>query len=192
MLHAGVLKKFGLYGLVQIAAPLLPESAQTWSTLILWLALGNVIFVGLVTIAQNNLKSMVGNGSVMHMGYCFLGIGACSSLGASSAIMLMVAHGLSVSLMFLLSQYIYRRTETYEMNEMGGLAKQTPLLACFFVCFSARLPLGNLERCWSRDPGAHSVQCQSDCEVDAPKLSVAVTLTGMAPTWRPAMMTAVV
>ena len=136
MLHAGVLKKFGLYGLVQIAAPLLPESAQTWSTLILWLALGNVIFVGLVTIAQNNLKSMVGNGSVMHMGYCFLGIGACSSLGASSAIMLMVAHGLSVSLMFLLSQYIYRRTETYEMNEMGGLAQQTPLLACFFVAAS--------------------------------------------------------
>ena len=100
---------------------MLPESAQTWSTLILWLALGNVIFVGLVTIAQNNLKSMVGNGSVMHMGYCFLGIGACSSLGASSAIMLMVAHGLSVSLMFLLSQYIYRRTETYEMNENGWI-----------------------------------------------------------------------
>src|SRR5690606_19702777 len=30
MLHAGVLKKFGLYGLVQIAAPLLPEGAANW------------------------------------------------------------------------------------------------------------------------------------------------------------------
>ncbi|MDG1137906.1 MAG: NADH-quinone oxidoreductase subunit M [Opitutales bacterium] len=136
MLHAGVLKKFGLYGLIQVATPLLPESAQSWSTLLLWLALGNVLFVGMVAIAQTNLKSMVGNGSVMHMGYCFLGIGVCSSLGASSAIMLMVAHGLSVSLMFLLAHYIQRRTDTFEMSDMGGLAKQTPLLACFFVAAS--------------------------------------------------------
>ena len=42
MLHAGVLKKFGLYGLVQIAAPLLPEAALAWSPYLLWLALGNV------------------------------------------------------------------------------------------------------------------------------------------------------
>ena len=34
-------------------------------------ALGNALFVGMVAIAQNNLKSMVGYGSVMHMGYCF-------------------------------------------------------------------------------------------------------------------------
>lgn len=136
MLHAGVLKKFGLYGLVQIAAPLLPDGALAWSPYLLWLALGNVIFVGFVTIAQTNLKSMVGYGSVMHMGYCFLGLGVCSSLGAGSAVMLMVAHGLSVSLMFLLTNYIYKRSGTFEMSEMGGLATKTPFLACFFVAAS--------------------------------------------------------
>ena len=136
MLHAGVLKKFGLYGLIQIAAPLLPDGALAWSPYLLWLALGNVIFVGFVTVAQTNLKSMVGYGSVMHMGYCFLGLGVCSSLGAGSAVMLMVAHGLSVSLMFLLSNYIYKRSGTFEMSEMGGLATKTPVLACFFVAAS--------------------------------------------------------
>src|SRR5262249_1951705 len=30
MLHAGALKKFGLYGLIRIALPLLPDAAQTW------------------------------------------------------------------------------------------------------------------------------------------------------------------
>tara|TARA_B100000927_G_scaffold74693_1_gene59513 strand:+ start:2333 stop:3958 length:1626 start_codon:yes stop_codon:yes gene_type:complete len=136
MLHAGVLKKFGLYGLVQIAAPLLPEAALAWSPYLLWLALGNVLFVGFVTLAQTNLKSMVGNGSVMHMGYCFLGVGVCSSLGAGATVMLMAAHGLSVSLMFLLSQYVYRRSGTLEMTQMGGLASQTPVLACFFIAAS--------------------------------------------------------
>jgi NADH-quinone oxidoreductase subunit M len=99
----------------------------------MWLALGNILVVGAITVAQNNLKSMIGNGSVMHMGYCFLGLAVCSSLGASAAVMLMCAHGLSVSLMFLLANYINKRSGTLEMNEMGGLASQTPILACFFA-----------------------------------------------------------
>ena len=133
MLHAGVLKKFGLYGLVQVAAPLLPAGAAEWSPFLLWLALGNVLFVGVVTLVQNNLKSMVGYGSVMHMGYCFLGLAACSALGAGSTVMLMAAHGLSVSLMFLLATYVHRRCGTFEMNEMGGLGAKAPILACFFA-----------------------------------------------------------
>jgi NADH-quinone oxidoreductase subunit M len=133
MLHAGVLKKFGLYGLIQLALPLLPAGGLTWGPYILWLALGNILIVGAITVAQNNLKSMIGNGSVMHMGYCFLGLGVCSSLGASATIMLMCAHGLSVSLMFLVANNINQRTNTLEMNEMGGLAAKTPLLACFFA-----------------------------------------------------------
>lgn len=133
MLHAGVLKKFGLYGLVQLALPLLPAGGLSWGPYILWLALGNILFVGAITVAQNNLKSMIGNGSVMHMGYCFLGLGVCSSLGASATIMLMCAHGLSVSLMFLLANNLNQRTNSLEMNEMGGLAAKTPLLACFFA-----------------------------------------------------------
>ena len=133
MLHAGVLKKFGLYGLVQLALPLLPAGGLSWGPYILLLALGNILFVGAITVAQNNLKSMIGNGSVMHMGYCFLGLGVCSSLGASATIMLMCAHGLSVSLMFLLANNLNQRTNSLEMNEMGGLAAKTPLLACFFA-----------------------------------------------------------
>ena len=133
MLHAGVLKKFGLYGLVQLAVPLLPAGGISWGPWILWLALGNILIVGAITVAQNNLKSMIGNGSVMHMGYCFLGLGVCSSLGASATIMLMCAHGLSVSLMFLVANCVSQRTNTLDMDEMGGLAAKTPLLACFFA-----------------------------------------------------------
>ena len=34
MLHAGVLKKFGLYGLLRLAIPMLPEGARYWTTLL--------------------------------------------------------------------------------------------------------------------------------------------------------------
>ncbi len=134
MLHAGVLKKFGLYGLIQIALPLLPVGAQAWAwPLALLAALGNVLVIGFVTMAQRDLKQMIGYSSVMHMGYCFLGIATLSVIGAGGVVLLMVAHGLSVALLFLLATCIHHRTHTFDMSEMGGLAQKTPVLAAFFV-----------------------------------------------------------
>src|SRR5882672_10351699 len=60
MLHAGVLKKFGLYGLLRLAIPLLPDGARHWTGLLMVLLLGNIIYIGLVTIAQKRLDWMLG------------------------------------------------------------------------------------------------------------------------------------
>ncbi len=133
MLHAGVLKKFGLYGLIQIAAPLLPIAGSQWIEVLIWLALGNIVVIGFITMAQRDLKLMVGYSSVMHMGYIFLGIATLSVAGMGGAILLMFAHGLSAALMFMLSTSVYRRTHSYDLNEMGGLGQQAPLLAGFFI-----------------------------------------------------------
>lgn len=133
MLHAGVLKKFGLYGLIQIALPLIPLGTASWVNFLAWLALGNVVIIGFVTMAQRDLKQMIGYSSVMHMGYCFLGIASMSTLGIGGAIVLMVAHGLSVSLLFLLSTEIHHRTLSLDMFEMGGLCQRAPVLCAFFV-----------------------------------------------------------
>ena len=109
MLHAGVLKKFGLYGLLQIGLPLLPLGAAQWGPTLAGLAaIGNVLVIGLVTIAQCDLKQMVGYSSVMHMGYAFLGIAAASAMGVGGVVLFMVAHGLSVALLFLLSTSVHR------------------------------------------------------------------------------------
>jgi NADH-quinone oxidoreductase subunit M len=134
MLHAGVLKKFGLYGLIQIALPLLPAGAQAWAwPLAVLAAVGNVLVIGFVTIAQRDLKQMLGYSSVMHMGYCFLGIATLSVIGSGGVVLLMVAHGLSVALLFLLATSVHHRTHTFDLTEMGGLAQKTPVLAAFFV-----------------------------------------------------------
>jgi NADH-quinone oxidoreductase subunit M len=97
------------------------------------LALGNVLVIGLVTIAQRDLKQLVGYSSVMHMGYAFLGVATFSVMGAGGVVMLMVGHGLSVALLFLLSTSVYHRTQTFDLGQMGGLAQKAPVLAAFFV-----------------------------------------------------------
>jgi NADH-quinone oxidoreductase subunit M len=126
MLHAGVLKKFGLYGLLRLALPLLPEGAEQWNTLLLVLLLGNIIYVGLVTIAQKHLDWMLGYSSVMHMGYIFLGIASGTLLGTNGAAVLIFAHGVSIALLFGISGEIRRRTGTLVLEELGGLGKVMP------------------------------------------------------------------
>ena len=132
MLHAGILKKFGLYGLLRLAIPLLPEGARHWTNLLVVLLLGNIIYVGLVTIAQKRLDWMLGYSSVMHMGYIFLGIASASILGATGAVVLMFAHGLSIALLFALAGELRKRTGTMVFDELGGLAKVMPLAGLAF------------------------------------------------------------
>ena len=132
MLHAGVLKKFGLYGLLRLALPLLPDGAQHWSGLLLVLLLANIIYIGLVTIAQRRLDWMLGYSSVMHMGYIFLGIASANILGTTGAAILMFAHGLSIALLFAITGEIRKRVPSLDFDAMGGLAKQMPLAAFVF------------------------------------------------------------
>jgi NADH-quinone oxidoreductase subunit M len=139
MLHAGVLKKFGLYGLLRLAIPLLPEGAHHWANLLVVLLLGNIIYVGLVTIAQKRLDWMLGYSSVMHMGYIFLGIASATILATTGAVVLMFAHGLSIALLFALAGELRKRTGTLVFDELGGLAQVMPFasLAFGFGVFAA-------------------------------------------------------
>lgn len=161
MLHAGVLKKFGLYGLLRLAIPMVPEGMQAWLIPLLVMLVGNILWVGLVTINQKRLDLMLGNSSVMHMGYIFLaiaalaasyqgdalagviengesmtlvskGVGFLNTLAQPAAVLLMFGHGISIAMLFGLADKIERSTGTLELTDLGGLAKSAPGLAFLF------------------------------------------------------------
>lgn len=137
MLHAGVLKKFGLYGMLRVALPMVPEGLQVWLTPLLVLLLGNILWVGFVTISQKRLDTMLGSSSVMHMGYIFLAIAALiankeNDIALPAAVLLMFAHGISIALLFGLADRIERSTGSLDFADLGGLAKSAPALAFVF------------------------------------------------------------
>ncbi len=132
MLHAGVLKKFGLYGLLRVAVPLLPEGAKQWAHVLLVLLVLNILYIGLVTIAQKRLDTMLGYSSVMHMGYVFLGIAAGNAVGLSGAAMLMLGHGLSIAALFAMAGHLRQSSPTLAFTDFGGIAKRAPFLGYAF------------------------------------------------------------
>jgi len=136
-----IIKKFGLYGLIRICAPVFPESIQALLPLLLVLIVGNILYVGYVTIAQRKLDTMLGYSSVMHMGYIFLGFAALNVVSLTGASLMLLSHGLTVALLFALCGEIRERTGTLEFSELGGIARATPKLGLAFG-FAAMASVG--------------------------------------------------
>ncbi len=133
MLHAGVLKKFGLYGLLRVALPLMPQGAKEWVPVMAALCLGNILYCGWVAMRQRDLNRLIGNSSVAHVGFCFLGIASLNLIGVTGAVVVMVAHGLLAALTFGLSGFLAQQTGTLDMDKMGGLLRRLPFIGTALV-----------------------------------------------------------
>ena len=59
MIHAGVLKKIGGYGLIRIGLMILPGGAAYIAPIIAVLALGNVVYAAFICLSQKDLKYIV-------------------------------------------------------------------------------------------------------------------------------------
>ncbi|MBA4180555.1 MAG: oxidoreductase, partial [Anaerolinea sp.] len=129
---AGVLLKMGTYGFVRILMAMMPETFDRFALPLGILAVVSILYGSLVALAQSNVKRLVAYTSVNHMGYVMLGLAVAgtSILGAEEARAIaltgatveMVAHGLITGALFLISGSLLARTNTYEMDEYGGLA----------------------------------------------------------------------
>ena len=133
MVHAGVVKKFGLYGLIRVALPLMPDEAQKWVYVLSALCLGNILYCGMVAMRQRDLNLLIGNSSVAHMGFAFLGIASLSLIGLTGTVLVMVAHGFLAALTFALSGYLRDEVKTLNIGEMGGLLSRLPFIGTVMI-----------------------------------------------------------
>jgi NADH-quinone oxidoreductase subunit M len=142
---AGILLKMGGYGLLRLCVSLLPEGARFWQPLLVSLAVVNAVYGAYVALGQTDLKKMIANSSISHMGYVILGIAALNQVGFNGALLVMLAHGLYSGLLFSMVGLVYDRTHTREVGDMGGLAHRMPFIAAvFFVAGLASLGLPGL------------------------------------------------
>jgi NADH-quinone oxidoreductase subunit M len=79
------------------------------------------------------LKKLVAYSSVSHLGFCTLGIFALNEVGLNGGILQMINHGISTGALFLIVGLIYERRHTRMIADFGGLSKQLPIYATFFL-----------------------------------------------------------
>ncbi len=145
---AGVLLKMGTYGFLRFSLPFFPAVAMTpWvRQLMVTLSIIGIIYGALVSLVQKDMKKLVAYSSVSHLGFCTLGIFACSPLGISGSVIQQINHGISTGALFLIVGILYERRHTREIREYGGISTIMPMyatIALIMFMSSMGLPLLN-------------------------------------------------
>jgi len=133
MVHAGVLMKIGAFGVLRVGIFLCPEGWQYWAPLMAVLAAVGIVYGAFVGLSQTDLKYCIGYSSVSHMGIVGLGLATVSLDGLNGAVFQMFAHGIMTALFFSAIGYIYDRTHTKIIDELGGLSRIMPVASTFFI-----------------------------------------------------------
>lgn len=145
---AAVLLKMGTYGFVRFSLPMFPQAVATdWVIgMMAALAIIGIVYGAMVTLVQKDMKKLIAYSSVSHLGFVMLGVFALNMAGVQGGILQMVNHGISTGALFLLVGIVYERRHTRLISEYGGLARQMPIYATYFLIMalsSMGLPILN-------------------------------------------------
>ncbi len=145
-LMSGVIHKAGLYGILRLTMLLgTPDEWMGWFIIAFSLLSG--FFGVLYTIAQRDLKRLLGYSSTENVGLAGVGFGLgylgiawqrpeLVCLGFAGGILHIVNHAFFKCLLFYSAGAIYRMAHTIDIEKMGGLIKSMPITAAFFLCGS--------------------------------------------------------
>ena len=123
---AAVLLKMGIYGILRICYPILPEATVYFSIIMAGIGMINIVYGALCAMAQKDMKKLIAYSSVSHMGFCLLGMASFTPEGMNGAVLQMFNHGTITAQLFLLVGVIYDRAHHRDINGFGGLAKTMP------------------------------------------------------------------
>ncbi|MEQ8468819.1 NAD(P)H-quinone oxidoreductase subunit 4 [Coleofasciculus sp. E1-EBD-02] len=133
MILAGVLLKMGGYGLIRLNLEILSDAHVYFAPILAMLGVINIVYGGLNSFAQPNMKRRLAFSSVSHMGFVLLGIASFTDLGISGAMLQMISHGLIAAVLFFLAGVTYDRTHTLALNNMGGIGQVMPKVFALFT-----------------------------------------------------------
>ena len=138
---AGIMLKFGTYGLVRFALQMTPDAFRQAGIVVLIFGVVSALYGAFAALAQTDLKRLVAYTSINHMGYVIVGVAVAAlsldpsvrTIALDGAVLQMFSHGLVTGALFFLVGMIQERAHSREMGAFGGLLKTVPLLGWSFI-----------------------------------------------------------
>ena len=133
---AAVMLKLGGYGFLRLSLPIAPDASREYAWLMIALSLVAIVYIGLVALAQRDMKKLVAYSSIAHMGFVTLGLFVFDALGMAGAMVQMISHGFVSGAMFFCIGVLYDRMHTRQISDYGGVANTMPAYAAFLMLFA--------------------------------------------------------
>ena len=132
---AAITLKIGAYGFLRFNLPIAPDASHALAGFMITLSLIAVVYIGLVALAQTDMKKLVAYSSISHMGFVTLGFFIFNSQGMEGGLAQMISHGFISAAMFLCIGVLYDRMHSREISAYGGVVNTMPKFAFFAVFF---------------------------------------------------------
>ncbi len=132
-LLAGLLLKMGGYGLIRLAAYMLPAGRSAMTPLMMGIGILGVVWGAVAALSQTDMKKMVAYSSISHMGLVLIAIATWTQIGLMGAVFLMFAHGLVSAVLFMGVGSVHHSYGTRDIPKLGGIADRTPMLSVMLV-----------------------------------------------------------
>jgi hydrogenase-4 component F len=133
-LMSGVLLNVGLYAMMRFKAVVdVAVGAEFAGGLLLGIGLLSLLVAAAFLVAQRNYKRMLAYSSVEHIGIICLGLGFGGYWGVFGALLHVVNHALSKSLLFMLSGNILLKYHSTEIRDVRGLLRSAPWTGGLFL-----------------------------------------------------------
>nr|YP_009353128.1 NADH dehydrogenase subunit 4 [Campephilus imperialis]ANT45649.2 NADH dehydrogenase subunit 4 [Campephilus imperialis] len=131
MLLAALLLKLGGYGIMRVT--LLTHYSESLLYPFLTLALWGALMTSSICLRQTDLKALIAYSSVSHMGLVIAAAMIQTHWSFSGAMILMISHGLTSSMLFCLANTNYERTHSRILLLTRGLQPLLPLMATWWL-----------------------------------------------------------
>jgi NADH-quinone oxidoreductase subunit M len=133
---AAITLKLGGYGFVRFVLPILPDASRYLSGFVIALSLIAIVYIGLVTLVQADMKKLIAYSSISHMGFVTLGFFLFSQLGVEGGLVQMLSHGFVSAALFLCVGVMYDRMHSRLIGDYGGVVNTMPKFAAFMMLFA--------------------------------------------------------